>query len=255
VTMSRNNQLAWIRDWATFHASAHGCDAVLFYDNASDAYSQSDIVETLATVAGVDTAVVINWPFKFGPLGSPSHPWDSDYSQRGALEHARHRFLGRARAVLNVDIDELVITADGSSIFDLVCRSDTGYLNFSGHCIENVTASPGDFALRRHRHFFMVKSPPAPAQQKWAVVPRRCPMRSQWSVHDVTRLRPGTAGSVAVHYCHFEAITDNWRYQRFRPEAANPFAHFPDQELLRWMQVFDAHDSGSHHQILTEAKS
>jgi hypothetical protein len=236
VTMSRNNRLTWIRDWARFHAANHGCDAILFYDNASDAYSLTEVEDALTSVPGIETAVVIDWPFKYGPVG---HAWDSDFSQYASLEHARYRFLAGARAVMNIDIDELVTTDDGSSIFDLVEQSETGYLQFQGYSVENATEWRGDPALRRHKHFFMVKQPPAPALRKWIVAPSRCSMRSRWVVHHVTGMQPDVLRSGIARYGHFEAITDNWRFERYRREPVDPAVHSPDSDLLRWMNVFD----------------
>ena len=63
LTKSRDNQLVWIRDWAYFLAKAHGCDAVLFYDNASTNASPAEIQRTIASVPGIDTAVVVSWPY------------------------------------------------------------------------------------------------------------------------------------------------------------------------------------------------
>ena len=47
MTLSRNNELTWIRDWVQFNREYHGCNGVLIYDNNSDAYSINDICECL----------------------------------------------------------------------------------------------------------------------------------------------------------------------------------------------------------------
>jgi hypothetical protein len=236
LTLSRNNNLDWIEDWAFFHAKAHRCDAVLLYDNASTAYPIPEIEERLLA-AGVRPGLVIAWPYKYGPVGAGY--LESNFAQHGVLEQARHRFLGSANAVLSIDIDELVMTEDDSSIFDLACRSETGYLCFSGYSIENATAWEGDLAQRRHKHFFMTKHLPHAAQHKWAIVPSRRPLRSDWHVHHVSRLRSDPALADLARYCHFEAITDNWRFERFKSEAINPAAHAPDPQLVRWLKIFD----------------
>jgi hypothetical protein len=51
VTLSRNNELTWIQDWAAFNRKYHGCDGVLIYDNNSDAYGINDIYECLEPIA------------------------------------------------------------------------------------------------------------------------------------------------------------------------------------------------------------
>jgi hypothetical protein len=66
VTLSRNNELAWIRDWITFNRSYHRCDAVLIYDNNSDRYSISDIYDYIQPVANRVRVLILSWPFKYG---------------------------------------------------------------------------------------------------------------------------------------------------------------------------------------------
>jgi len=238
VTMSRDNELVWIRDWARFHAKLHGCNAVLFYDNASTRYKTVDIQETLDSVDGIDTALVIRWPFKMGPGGGEHSVWDSDYGQYGVLEHARRRFLSTADAVISIDIDELILTNNGSSIFDIMRGSDTGYVRFAGRWIENATAVAPDPASRRHKHYFYFREGP-PALPKWAVVPARCPHAAQWRAHDIIGMEPDSRASAAVTLRHFRAISTNWKSERWRPEALNPALHRMDEELASRLRLFD----------------
>ena len=51
--MNKNNDLAWIREWATFHQRLHGTDTVILYDNGSTAYAVDDVIETLRSVPGL----------------------------------------------------------------------------------------------------------------------------------------------------------------------------------------------------------
>ncbi|HZY68551.1 MAG TPA: hypothetical protein VFE52_08185, partial [Devosia sp.] len=64
--MSKNNDLAWIREWATFHARLHGTDTVIVFDNGSTAYSAAEIAETLLAVGGLRHVAVPIWPQPFG---------------------------------------------------------------------------------------------------------------------------------------------------------------------------------------------
>ena len=164
LTQSKNNELYWIGDWVRFFARSHGCDAVLFYDNGSTKYELPEIYETISSIPGIKVVVVVRWPYMRGPSGSemrglggservdgPPTPWDSTYSQPGILEHARYRFLARAQAVVNADVDELVLTKDKVSLFELLSRSSTGYLRYPGYWIEGATTSAGKY--RRHFDF------------------------------------------------------------------------------------------------------
>ncbi len=236
VTKSKDNDLTWIRDWAIFYVANHGCNAVLIYDNASARYSIEEIHETLSSIAGLETAVVVNWPFKFGPGGGPSWMWDSDFSQYGVMEHARLRFLACADAVVNADIDELVVTRTGESIFDLARRSRTGYLAYPGIMIENATEM-NDGDARRHCHYIYRRVLPAHALNKWTLVPSRCPAHAQWCVHLVTEMLPDADVASLVTHRHFKAITTNWKSRRWFLERPSE-VHQVDEELVRWMKCF-----------------
>lgn len=85
LTKSKNNKLQWIRDWVLYHVVNHDIDSVLFYDNNSTDYDIQDIAGVFRGV-GIDLAVVVRWPYKFGPQGGTrdgvkNAPWDSDFCQ------------------------------------------------------------------------------------------------------------------------------------------------------------------------------
>ena len=185
--------------------------------------------------------MVVRWPYQFGPVGSESFhgpqglPWDSNYSQFGILEHARHRFLSLAEAVVNADVDELVLTKDNSSVFELVRRSDTGYLEYPGYWIESATESTS----KDRRHFDFAHRSVAPAElaaPKWTLMPSRCSLQSLWFVHEVSGMQ-SDALSNSVSYRHFRAISTGWKYPRGKTERPNARDHVRDDELMTWMQV------------------
>ena len=236
LTKSKDNDLVWIRDWALFFASRHGCNAILFYDNGSTKYHSDAVRDTLSKVPGIEVAIVVDWPYRFGPQGSPI--WDSDFSQYGILEHARHRFLAHAEGVVNADIDEFILTENGSSVFDYLRRSKTGYLKYVGRWIESATCLNRE--PRRHADFVYQEVGRDDAKAKWTVNPRRCPPRSQWRVHDITGMHFDDELTQAISIRHFCAITTNWMYERYLPTVPNASRHVRDEELARWMEVLEA---------------
>jgi hypothetical protein len=245
LVKSRDNALNWIQDWAAFSASNHGCDAILFYDNGSNGYTTAEIEKTLISVPGITTAVVVAWPYKFGPSGGKHFIWDSDFCKYGILEHARHRFLARAHSVLQTDIDELVLTEGRTSVFDLVSASATGHIRFDGHWIENATTGLSNPADRRHRDFFYRDKLRwnRRTQPKWAVVPRRCPQSAQWCVHWISNMKPDPIASTRAELRHFKAINTNWSYERWRIESVDLDRHVIDEELAHCMGVLRSLDS------------
>jgi hypothetical protein len=241
LTKTKDNELVWIRDWVQFYARKHGADAVLIYSNSTAADSCAEIADAIRPVDGIAVAVVVHWPYPFGPDGGEHAQWDSDFCEYGILEHARHRFLATAAAVVSGDVDELIITRNGSSVFDLAGRSSTGYLSFAGQWIENA-AMPRD-GMRRHAHYrYRAREPQEGAERKWVTVPARCPPESQWRVHSVTSMQADRELSALVAIRHFKAINTNWKVRRWVPELPDERRHEVDEELLPWLDIFQDGD-------------
>jgi hypothetical protein len=229
-TLSRDNPVAWIVDWAHFHVVNHGADAVLLYDNASTHYQAADAQRALrSALPGIEVHVV-DWPYSYGPGGvSRTCGWDSDFCQAGAFQDARFRFLARARAVLNCDVDELVLSLSGRSVFDAAERSSTACVAFEGRWVSSATrrASRADAGAVRHGDYRYLEpdgprpagraSPAgawAPCPAKWCVVPRSCGLAHDWSVHQVRSPTFDASRSAEFQYRHFRAISTDWKYRR-----------------------------------------
>lgn len=211
VTMSKNNDLVWIRDWLTFHVKEQGVDAVLIYDNDSDAYDLADLEREVSAVKGVRVAQVVAWRFPIGPQAGSSGLWDSNFSQHGALEHAHRRLLRQARGVLNADVDELVPREDGASVFDLAEGSPHGVLLYRGRWIENTSPAcpPG---VARHHHFKYTNPTFEDCPTKWCCAVARTPQEAQWTIHRVESVQEQETDRVL--YRHFKAVSTHWKYPR-----------------------------------------
>jgi hypothetical protein len=254
-TQSKNNQLAWIQDWIRFGRDIHGADAVLIYDNGSTAYPIEALADAIAGLDGIVAARVVSWPFKFGPQGLDAKRfWDSDYGQHGVWEHGRRRFLAAAASVQCSDVDEMILSRDGESIFEAVERQRSGVLRYHGRWavgLEGRAPAP-DKTDKRHRDYAMVKRerhekrfglitvdadrcPP-----KWTVVPSRCPPRSQWRIHAIGGHVASRLFTDKFSYRHFREISDSWKYQRTGRDAFDPARHEEDRLLaehfaaVRW---------------------
>ena len=243
-TLSKNNRIEWIQDWLRFYRDVHGATAVLIFDNASTEYDGAALLDAIGRLDGIRAAVVVNWPFKHGPTGYGSKKfWDSNFSQLGAFEVARWRFLQRARSVLNCDIDELVVSKDGGSVFDHVERGRSGVTAFYGDWvfgIEDVTRQPEDGSPVLFRDFEHVLTPrrafkygvvpyyPMRCRPKWAVVPNRCPPDAQWNIHAVTGWWASRIVGSRFRFRHFREINFNWKYDRLGREPLDPARHNSD---------------------------
>lgn len=218
VTLSQNNELAWIRDWIVWHQRLHGCDAALVYDNNSTRYDISELKGCLAAIPGV-TGLAVSWPFRYGPfdgrLPLTYDLWEGHFCQFGMLEHARFRFLAEARSALNLDIDELVICPDGESVCALTEASRTGFLKFSGKWVEPFASQAGQAgAMPLHRHFRHRRTGRTQGcENKYTVVPSRVPDSAQFGIHDIFG-HLASALPEGVELRHFKAINTNWTVDR-----------------------------------------
>ena len=240
LTLSKDNAPRWIHDWVQFYRAEHHADGVLIYDNGSTTYRAADLQAELRAAFPDMVIHVVAWPFKYGPQGGlagavdgQEAPWDSDYCQTGSLQHARLRLLRQARSVLNVDIDELVLPAQGGSIFAAAERSRGGFVKFAGQWISGATpvaVAPescrhADFAWRDVRE--TRTCPP-----KWCLVPARDdPFRTSWSVHNVFGSRHNRHVDDTYVYRHMTAISTSWKEARGLAAAFDPDHHALDTAL------------------------
>jgi hypothetical protein len=220
LTISKNNRIDWIVDWVEFHVRTAGADALLLYDNGTTLFAPAALAEALRG-SGLAVLVVVRWPFKWGPLGyvirHRRRHWDSNFGQIGMFEHARWRYLAQARAVLNLDVDELAVSnVPGSGVFDLVEADAGGYLCFEGLWVEHAPTLPSED--RRHRAFLETNDPPSASPSKWGCVPARIPEGVNWATHALrtghkTRFRGDRLTEDVVFY-HFRGVTSGWKAER-----------------------------------------
>lgn len=210
MTLQLDNDLEWIRDWVSWHVRTQGTDAVVVYDNGSSRYTLDDILDTISGVPGLRVVCVVDWAFRYGPQGGDGIPWDSDYAQYGAIEHAYRRMFRRAAGVLSIDIDELVHSPAGVSIYDEAAASPQGFALFGGEWRYADPAAPS--GQPRHIDCRFTRSDDAPAATKWCAVPSRLPRGAQLAVHEAYGLMEPPLSSSA--YWHMRPISTHWKIDR-----------------------------------------
>lgn len=242
TTLSKNNELPWIVDWLRFHIRIHGCDAVLFYDNASDKYSIQELRSCIQEIGELAQSVIIDWPFRYGPQGTPSGNWDSDFCQYGQLEHARWRFLRDAASVLNSDVDEMVAADGNESIFERVENMPTGFCAFFGlwvtqNRVGTTSASSVNPESFRHREFWLTLRPEIlQSNTKWCAVPAKCDENVQWCVHQIPGKSSQAAIATDIFYRHFRAINTRWKWKRTDAHELDPRSFFEDFRMKTLME-------------------
>jgi hypothetical protein len=258
MTLSKDNPLVWIRDWVTFYVHLHGADAVLLYDNGSEAYSPDEIAAALSDVTGLREIVIVAWPFPYGVGGRPGEPSVDNFCQTGALDHARRCFCLHARSVLNVDIDELLPPGE-VSIFERVETSPYAVLLFRGvwaeapdidslEAVRRVRHHDCSFAWQAQLNMLALGSAETLCRTKWMAVPSRCGPNVEWGVHDIY---PADAHAKAtqrswrmldrsIAYRHCRQINTSWKTDRWRSSDDFDRVCSPDQEMsAAFARAFD----------------
>ena len=216
-SINKNNRLEWVRDWLSYYVRVHGGDAAVLVDNGSTEYATQDLLDTMASVDGIAAACVIPAAFPFGPNAEGQVNTASLFLQRTMGELIRRRLLGRARAVLNVDIDELFYSKSGQSIFDATVASEAGYVRADA---EWVYADPATLkGPPRHRdHGFLSRTRnPAgkripKANRKWCVDPQGPQAGREWLTHFLGSQKDPVDPDFLMLHCR--QISTSWKHDR-----------------------------------------
>lgn len=247
--ISKNNDLAWICDWARFNRDVHGAEAIVIYDNQSTAYDVHELQARLCEVKGLKFVGIIPFPFRFGPPGlGLRKSWDSNFLQIGSLEHARWRFLLDARSFLNTDVDELVLATNGQSVFEAAERN--GVVRFYGMWVPNIPATNPQEGSVRHTDFSMMEAPIYRAsiqpvsnacQPKWAVTPRAVPENGHMTHHRIKNWWRSQLWNPKFCFRHYRGLSTGWKYKRDTRENFDPSRHHLDVEMKAAFDRVDWH--------------
>lgn len=229
VTVNKNNDLAWIRDWLRFHVDRHGLQAALIFDNGSTRYSQQALADTAGT-CGLQQVCIASADYPYGPRDSgKGREIRPKFLQPALLNLARTDILRTARAVLNVDIDELVLRRNGPSVFDRAVQSWSGAVRLPGQW---AYPSPSDPAPTPHAaHLWRVQNTTKRSNPKWCAVPNGHLSRLGWFVHHVGgeafRL---LADQKDCEFIHCRGTSTGWKGNRF--DMPDPLDKDPELETL-----------------------
>ncbi len=232
-TMSQNNPLAWIAEWARFHQVMHGADAVILFDNGSSAYAPEQLEQTLAKVPGIKKVLVISWPYKYGPHdpGVIFHRFWANFLQVSSFTVVLRRLAGRAYGLLNVDIDELAGPVAGTDVFELARQSPDGLYRMLGNWVESIIEPGVNDELPLHSAYRYMRRDIRHRlnAKKWSLDPTR-----QWlqdldvhpSVHRVMNMPKEMARRAPRGlFWHFKGINTNWKQKRRRSDLSSAFIH------------------------------
>ena len=211
-TKVQNDDLNWIYDWGLAHQRNHGANAILVTDNASTAYSSEELQTILSAIPGIAVADILQSPQPHGPGPSlcSGTGW-AKFQQVLCMNICRDRFLTDARAVLTIDVDELVTSCDGTSIFDATVQTPTKYTRFGGQW---RYAQPKDSGVRHADHVLSDKYA-QPCNSKYCIVPNSFLGRTSWSVHSLDSVnRRVLKPRKNFQMLHCYGINTSWKKNR-----------------------------------------
>ncbi|MDO9581783.1 MAG: glycosyltransferase family 2 protein [Desulfomicrobium sp.] len=193
-----------------YHALHHGLHAALIVSRRQDGAGFARALrKALADVAL--TVVVLDSPL---PLGKPDHgpmnhpwyapdapgkdrmvppspdPWRSDLAELILFEALKWRFLSQARAVLTLDVSDLLLP-DGPNAFDLCLSARNGVILLAGRRIYPWRVRPkaearfGDHICRQ----FDARRGIA----RWGVAPAKAGLENTWRMVRVAYAKPDPA--------------------------------------------------------------
>jgi hypothetical protein len=210
-SMQKDQDLAWIRDWAAFHVQEQGATAVLLCDNASTRYRSLEVFNALKTVSGLRSVAVVQVPFSWGPTkGISKRHGRTKFLQTAMMNAMRDRFLRKARAVLNCDIDELFFRKGPVSCFDQAA-GPIGFVAMNGEW--RFAASTGHAV--RHVDHWMISQDPPPCAPKYCAAPAHGLGRLTWGIHGLERVsRRLLPVSRAFQMIHCRNVSNSWKLDR-----------------------------------------
>jgi len=228
--LSKDNALRWINDWVNFHIDHHNLEGLVFFDNESDEYSIQKLHDCLEAISGLKQFVVLAAPFRYGTFHKAKYVHRAKFLRAALLNVARKRFFAQAKAVLNIDIDELVAPLKGSNIFDETKKSLLGYRLFNGRW-RHIANAPTK-GVRHADHIYLTENDLCSAT-KYCIDPQGILSSRPWDVHRVLNgYLNKSLVSDKIFYYHCRQITTHWKYRR---EPAEENKLFTDEELQQAM--------------------
>lgn len=232
VVLNKNNRLDWIADWARFYVRVHGLQGVMLFDNASTEYAPEDVAETLAGVPGLERVAVMSVPFKYGPVDGGNKLQRPNFLQPSVLNLARVDAFAQARAVLNVDIDEMIRPLQNITVFDAAVARRNSMVKIHGSWIYPDPDHPLPARQKDHTSRAV---PNKRCNQKWCVAPRGLLSFFGWSTHHVGgELVRLVNKDTRFELLHCRGTSTGWKSKRFNfPPLAKDaeMAAFVNQSL------------------------
>lgn len=227
----RNGETASaVIDWLKWHVDHHQLQAVLLLDRAppadadqfaaqlTDLIAKSPLSDRELTVVILAADVPLGRPgagAESHPMNAPDAPgkdrmeppaedlWHAPLYALNIYELARYRFLAKARAVMNIDVYDLLPIPDSAqkTIFDAVTSDPGGVVQLLGErCYPWALRPSREVGFGEH---ICTRFDGNQRHRRWAVAPQKLSSKAVWRLVRVTHAE---TSSPALHFYRFMAL-------------------------------------------------
>lgn len=212
--MNKNNDLEWIKNWGQFHVNAHRLEGLVVIDNGSTDYDAGAILETLKNINGLKAGAVVKSPYPYGPVDSSGKIAISPrFLQTSMMNLMKQDLFYNARAILSVDIDELVYSPVRQNIFDATVSSFLGACSFRE--IKTYPSASEEKAYGHRQHTF-TKTHGKLGNTKWCVSGSGFMNHFGWAVHRFGGGFFPLTETKQFRYLHCQATSTSWKKNRYK---------------------------------------
>ncbi|MBD3680100.1 MAG: hypothetical protein HUJ27_17070 [Rhodobacteraceae bacterium] len=239
MLISKNNRLEWIEEHVTHHVRNHHLEGLVFIDNGSTDYGLQDIEKALSG-AGLKSCVIMSMPFPWGGQNFRPYVNKELFLQTAAYNLVKWKYLFHARAVLRVDVDEILHENQIGNVFDLTEKSHFGFQVFDGAKRYPRPESTAPFAYSDHT-FRM--DPDRVGGGNWCLKPDGKLKNFQWRCHNLEGFPlkrlvklPGS------WYYDCEGVTTGWKSSGRLKHREDTVL---DEDTVRFFETFPRAGGGA----------
>ncbi|WP_264212791.1 glycosyltransferase family 2 protein [Leisingera thetidis] len=210
-------------DWLRYHVTQHGAQGAVIFDRAPPPDSRrffQDLQEQAGSIKGLERVVVVHCKLPLGKEGlpeeahpfnapgapgkdrmeiPPADPWRAPLGEFLVYEILRARFLGRARAVANIDLFDLLAPGEGPNVFDRAVEAPSGCLRLGGVQAYPWRVRKGDqVSFADH---ICTQFDAAGLRPRWCLAPAKAAEDCIWRLIRVVGADPDPASDARFYRC------------------------------------------------------
>ena len=212
-----------VRDWLEYHAREHAMDGAVILNRADPAARDGFAKKLARMVADLDHDIMVVVIDADAPLGADdappeahpicvpeapgkdrmeipeAEPWSAPLAAVLSYEICRARFLGTARAVVNIDVYDLLFPGPQGSVFDGAVDAPTGLIPVLGqHCYPWRVRKDDKAHFADH---ICVQFDAQGLKQRWCIAPAKAPSEAVWRLVRIGRV-PTATDRAGLFYRH-----------------------------------------------------